>query len=82
MRPCAQPAGHTQGATREAKKKVRGLMKRSRSLSRNSNVEYQLKKARVIGMQVHVEEIVVNTNQTQILNLWEKTDVYKLVHGE
>ena len=57
-------------------------MKRSRSLSRNSNVEYQLKKARVIGMQVHVEEIVVNTNQTQILNLWEKTDVYKLVHGE
>ncbi len=69
-RPCEQPVGKSRVATREAKTKAireeKALVKFERPVEKNGYVDHQLKKARVIGMQAHVEKILVETIQTQI----------------
>jgi hypothetical protein len=45
-------------------------------------VDHQLKKVRLSGMQAHAEKIIVDTISTQIKNLKDNADVYKAVHSE
>jgi hypothetical protein len=49
---------------------------------RYGDVEHQLKKARVVGMQAQAEKISIETIQTKLKLLRENADVYKLMHGE
>jgi uncharacterized protein YlbG (UPF0298 family) len=85
-RPCKQPAGKSWVVAREAKAKAIGdkrvLAKRERAVEKYGNIDHQMKKARVVRMQAHVEKILVDTTQTQIKNLRENADVYKSVHCE
>jgi hypothetical protein len=83
-RPCKQPAGKSQVAVREAKAigDKRALAKRERAVEKHGDIDHQMKKARVVGMQAHVEKILVDTIQTQNKKLRENADVYKSVHGE
>jgi hypothetical protein len=85
-RPCEQPAGKSRVAAREAKVKAIGeervLAKSDRPVEKNGNIDHQMKKARVVGMQAHTEKIVVDTIQIQIKNLRENADVYKSIHGK
>jgi hypothetical protein len=73
-------------AAREAKAKAigeeRALAKSDRPVEKNGNIDHQMKKARVVGMQVHSEKILVDTIQIQIKNLRENADVYKSIHGK
>jgi hypothetical protein len=46
------------------------------------DIDHQLKKVRLSGMQAHAEKIIVDTISTQIKNLKDNADVYKAVHGE
>ncbi len=85
-RPCKQPAGKSRVAVREAKAKgigeERALAKSNRPVEKNGNIDHQMKKAWVVGMQAHAEKILVDTIQIQIKNLRENADVYKSIHGE
>ncbi len=85
-RPCKQPAGKLQVAVREAKVNVigdkRALAKSDRPVEKYGNIDHQMKKVRVVGMQAHTEKILVNTIQKQIKILRENTDVCKSVHGK
>jgi hypothetical protein len=49
---------------------------------RYGDVEHQLKKARVVGMQAQAEKISIETIQTKLKLLRENADVYKSMHGE
>jgi len=49
---------------------------------RYGDVEHQLKKVRVVGMQAQAEKISIETIQTKLKLLRENADVYKLMHGE
>ena len=60
----------------------RATAKAQRPVKKYGDVDHQHKNARVVGIQVHVEKIGVDTIQTQIRNLQEDTDVYKSIHGE
>ena len=51
-------------------------------MEKYGDVDHQLKKVRLSGMQAHAEKIIVDTISTQIKNLKENADVYKAVHGE
>jgi hypothetical protein len=46
------------------------------------DVEHQLKKARVVGMQAQAEKISIETIQTKLKLLRENADIYKSMHGE
>jgi hypothetical protein len=85
-RPCERPAGKSRVAAREAKAKAigkeRALAKSDRPVEKNGNIDHQMKKARVVGMQAHAEKIVVDTIQIQIKNLKENAEIYKSIHGE
>jgi hypothetical protein len=85
-KPCEQPAGRTRVAAREAKTKAlvgeRAIAKSDRPVEKHGDVDHQLKKVRLSGMQAHAEKIMVDTIGTQIKNLKENADVYKSVHGE
>jgi len=65
MRPCEQPVGHMLVAAKEAKKKVtednRAVAKAQRPVEKYGELYHQLKKVRVVVIQVHVEKIVVDT---------------------
>jgi hypothetical protein len=71
-RPCKQPAGKSLVAARETKAKAignkRALAKSNRPLEKNGNIDHQMKKAQVVGMQAHTEKILVDTIQIQIKN--------------
>jgi hypothetical protein len=71
---------------REAKSKAIGLervvAKSERPVEKYGDVDHQLKKVKLSGMQAHAEKIIVDTISTQIKNLKENVDVYKSVHGE
>jgi hypothetical protein len=86
MRPCKQPAGKSRVVAREAKVKAigeeRALAKSERPVEKNGNIDHQMKKAQVVGMQAPTEKILVDTIQIQIKNLRENADVYKSIHGE
>jgi len=71
---------------RDAKSKAlvaeRAIAKSDRPVEKYGDVDHQLKKVRLSGMQAHTEKTIVNTINTQIKNLKENADVYKSVHGE
>ena len=84
--PCQQPPGNTRKAARKEKTTAieleRSVAKLDRPVEKYGDVDYQLKKVRLSGMQAHAEKIIVDTISTQIKNLKENADVYKSVHGE
>jgi len=71
---------------RDAKSKAlvteRAVAKSDRPVEKYGDVDHQLKKVRLSGMQAHAEKIMVDTISTQIKNLKENADVYKSAHGE
>ena len=71
---------------RDAKTKAlsseRAIAKLDRPVEKYGDIDHQLKKVRLTGMQAHAEKIMVDTISTQIKNLKENADVYKSVHGE
>jgi len=85
-KPCEQPPGKTRVEARDARSKAlateRAIAKSDRPVEKYGDVEHQLKKVRLSGMQAHAEKIMVDTISTQIKNLKENADVYKSVHGE
>jgi hypothetical protein len=85
-KPCEQPAGRTRVLAREAKTKAlvgeRAIAKSDRPVEKHGDVDHQLKKVRLSGMQAHAEKIMVDTIGTQIKNLKENANVYKSIHGE
>ena len=82
-KPCEQPPGKTRVAAREVKAKAIGLeravAKSVRPVEKYGDVDHQLKKVKLSGMQAHAEKIIVDTISTQIKNLKENADVYKSV---
>ena len=88
-RPTELPSGHTR---KEARVNSRAVLAKEREESkaeqfvggdeRYGDVEHQLKKARVVGMQAQAEKISIETIQTKLKLLRENADVYKLMHGE
>ena len=84
--PCEQPPGNTRKAARKEKTTAieleRSVAKLDRPVEKYGDVDHQLKKVRLSGMQAHAEKIMVDTISTQIKNLKENADVYKSVHGE
>jgi len=74
------------GVAREAKSKVLVaecmIAKSDRPVEKYGDVDHQLKKVRLSGMEAHAEKIMVNTISTQLTNLKENVYVYKSVHGE
>ena len=92
-KPCEQPPGRTRVEARDAKSKAlsteraiaksdRPVAKSDRPFEKYGDVDHQLKKVRLSGMQAHAEKIMVDTISTQIINLKENADVYKSIHGE
>jgi hypothetical protein len=85
-KPCQQPAGTTRVVARDEKTKAlvgeRAIAKSDRPVEKHGDVNHQLKKVRLNGMQAHAEKIMVDTISTQIKNLKENVDVFKSVHGE
>jgi hypothetical protein len=88
MRPTELPSGHTR---KEARVNSRAVLGKERDESRverivggerYGDVEHQLKKARVVGMQAQAEKISIETIQTKLKLLRENADVYKSMHGE
>ena len=68
---------------RKEKTKAIGLewsdAKSERPVEKYGDVDHQLKKMRLGGMQAHAEKSIVDTISTQIKNLKENADVYKSV---
>ena len=85
-KPCEQPPGNTRKAARKEKTTAieleRSVAKLDRPIEKYGDVEHQLKKVRLSGMQAHADKIIVDTISTQIKKLKENADVYKAVHGE
>jgi hypothetical protein len=67
-RPCNQPIGKSRVEAREARAKAIGdervFAKSKRPVEKYGNIDHQMKKARVVGMQAHAEKILVDTIQT------------------
>ena len=87
-RPTELPAGHTRKEARAnswavlAKEREESKAERIVGGERYGDVEHQLKKARVVGMQAQAEKISIETIQTKLKLLRENADVYKSMHGE
>jgi hypothetical protein len=64
MRPMELPASHTQATARENSRRVlagdRAEAKAQRPVERYGNVDHQLKKARVVGMQAQAKKITID----------------------
>ncbi len=71
-----------QQATTKALGLERTVAKSERAVEKYGDVDHQIKKVRLSGMQAHADKIIVDTINTQIKNLKENGDVYKSVHGE
>ena len=86
MRPTTLPPGHTRVEAREERRSsIQCEREHARSqwtINKFGDVDHQLKKARVVGMQAQAEKIAINTIQTKIQLLHENADVYRSVHGE
>jgi hypothetical protein len=86
IKPCEQPPGRTRVLAREAKSKVlvaeRAIAKSDRPVEKYGDVDHQLKKVRLSGMQAHTKKIMVDTIGTQKKKLKKNADVYKSVHGK
>jgi len=86
--PTELPAGHTR---KQARANSRAVLAKEREESkaeqivggeRYGDVEHQLKKVRVVGMQAQAEKISIETIQTKLKLLRENANVYKSMHGE
>ena len=86
MQPISLPPGCTQVEAREeSRRTVEGERSDARSqlaMNQFGDVDHQLKKARVVGMQAQAEKIAIDTIQTKIQLLHENSDVYRSIHGE
>jgi len=73
MQPCEQPPGRTRVEARDAKSKAlvteHTISKSDRPVDKYGDVDHQLKKVRLSGMQAHAEKIIVDTINTQIKKL-------------
>jgi hypothetical protein len=54
----------------------RSVAKLDRPIEKYGDVDHQLKKVRLSGMQAHTDKIIVDTISTQIKNLKDNADVY------
>ena len=85
-KPCEQPPGNTRKAAQKEKTTAieleRSVAKLDWPIEKYGDVDHQLKKVRLSGMQAHADKIIVDTISTQIKNLKDNADVYKAVHGE
>ena len=86
-RPTELPAGNTR---RDARANSRATLASDRAQAkadrivggeRYGDVEHQLKKARVVGMQAQVEKITIETIQTKLMLLKDNAEVYEAIHG-
>ena len=86
MHPTTLPPGRTRVEAREERRSLilgeREHARGQHTIDKNGDVDQQLKKARVVGMQAQAEKIAIDTIQTKIRLLRENVDVYKSVHGE
>jgi hypothetical protein len=82
------PAGHAHKVARAnsrvalAKEREESRAERIVGGEQYGDVEHQLKKTRVVGMQAQAEKISIDTIQTKLKLLRENADVYKVMHGE
>ena len=64
-KPCEQPPGRTRVEARDAKSKALvtecAIAKSDRPVEKYGDVDHQLKKVRLSGMQAHAEKIMVDT---------------------
>jgi hypothetical protein len=85
-KPCEQPPGKSRKAARKEKTTAieleRSVAKLDRPVEKYGDVDHQLKKVRLSGMQAHAKKIIVDIISTQIKNLKKNADVYKAIHGE
>jgi len=83
--PTELPAGHT---CKEARVNSQAVLANEREESKAErgeqygDVEHQLKKARVVGIQAQAEKLAIETIQTKLKLLRENANVYKSMHGE
>ena len=86
MRPTTLPPGCTRVEAREERRSsIQGEREHARgqrTIDKIGDVDHQLKKATVVGMQAQAEKIAIDTIQTKIQLLRENADVYRSVHGE
>ncbi len=86
MHPTTLPPGRTRVEAREERRSsIQGEREHARSqqtVDKFGDVDHQLKKARVVGMQAQAEKIAIDTIQTKIQLLRENADVYRSAHGE
>ena len=86
MRPMDLPPGRTRVEAREDSRRVlegeRAEAKSKRSGDPFTEVERQLKQARVVGMKAQAAQIAIQSIQTKIQMLRENADVYILIHGQ
>jgi hypothetical protein len=86
-RPTELPAGNTRKDSRANSRAVLGKEREQAKADRivggerYGDVEHQLKKARVVGMQAQAEKIAIETIQTKLMLLRENAEVYKSMHG-
>lgn len=82
--PMSLPPGRTRVEAREESRRTVEVERAdARSLRAvNDDVDHQLKKARVVGMQAQAEKLAIDTIQTKIQLLRENADVYRSIHGE
>ena len=80
MRPLDLPPGYTRVEAREeSHRTLEGEREEARSKRPPdpfTEVEQQLKQARVVGMKAQVAQIAIQSIQAKIQTLWENADVY------
>ncbi len=87
MQPTKLPAGNTRKEARAnswavlANKREESWAKCIVGGEQYGDVEHQLKKARVVGMQAQAKKISIETIQMKLKLLRENTNVYKSMHG-
>ena len=73
MKPCEQPPGKTRVEARDAKSNAlvveHTIAKSDRPVEKYGDIDHQLKKVRLSGMQAHAEKIIIDTINTQIKKL-------------
>jgi len=86
--PTTLPAGGTRkdirANSREVLGKERRIAKEDRIVGgeRYGDVEHQLKKARVVGMEAQAAKLNVETIQAKLMLMKEHKDLYQATHGE
>ncbi len=86
MHPLDLPPGHTRVEAREESHRTlegeREEATNNRPPDRFTEVEQQLKQARVVGMKAQAAQIAIQTIQAKIHTLQENLDVYIEMNGQ